>query len=286
MRPVAMTRFTHVAVCLVIAATVPGCDGDQKLSKSKAAEHVATLVETVTADVQEIRAGLPEGAKHLAKVYQGETAPKDDLPAVREALDRARNKVQDLRVAKSTFFALVDDQGVVLRNDQDQDLMAGKNAFQSFPALKAALEGKYVEGRGAMPEAARVKGVDGQWVAAAPVESGGKVRGLYATGFSWSAYAYRLENAVRGSVRGSMPENKKEPLVYVYVVVDKQAFGAPVSPEVNARAILDLDPLSKAQGDAVYSTVQEITGRFFGIGIKRAPALGADVAVAVLRSET
>ena len=281
-----MTPLTRTALCAVLTLSLPACDGDKKLSQSKAAEHVASLVETATGDVQEIKNGLPEGAKHLAKLFEGGAAPKDDLPAVREALDKARNKVQDLRVAKSTFFALVDDQGTVLRNDQDQDLMAGKNAFQSFPGLKAALDGKYVETRGSMPEAAKVKGTDGQWVAAAPIQVGDKTRALYATGFSWSAYAYRLENSLRSSVRGSMPANKKEPLIYVYVVVDKQVFGAPVSPEVNAQAIATGDPLAKAQGDAVFSSVIEITGRDFGLGIKRAPALGAEVAVAVLRSET
>ena len=281
-----MTPLTRTALCAVLTLSLPACDGDKKLSQSKAAEHVASLVETATGDVQEIKNGLPEGAKHLAKLFEGGAAPKDDLPAVREALDKARNKVQDLRVAKSTFFALVDDQGTVLRNDQDQDLMAGKNAFQSFPGLKAALDGKYVETRGSMPEAAKVKGTDGQWVAAAPIQVGDKTRALYATGFSWSAYAYRLENSLRSSVRGSMPANKKEPLIYVYVVVDKQVFGAPVSPEVNAQAIAKGDPLAKAQGDAVFSSVIEITGRDFGLGIKRAPALGAEVAVAVLRSET
>jgi len=281
-----MTPLTRTALCAVLTLSLPACDGDKKLSQSKAAEHVASLVETATGDVQEIKNGLPEGAKHLAKLFEGGAAPKDDLPAVREALDKARNKVQDLRVAKSTFFALVDDQGTVLRNDQDQDLMAGKNAFQSFPGLKAALDGKYVETRGSMPEAAKVKGTDGQWVAAAPIQVGDKTRALYATGFSWSAYAYRLENSLRSSVRSSMPANKKEPLIYVYVVVDKQVFGAPVSPEVNAQAIATGDPLAKAQGDAVFSSVIEITGRDFGLGIKRAPALGAEVAVAVLRSET
>ncbi len=30
------------------------------------------------------------------------------MPSAREALEKARDKVQDLRVAKSTFFALVD----------------------------------------------------------------------------------------------------------------------------------------------------------------------------------
>ena len=281
-----MTPLTRTALCAVLTLSLPACDGDKKLSQSKAAEHVVSLVETATGDVQEIKNGLLEGAKHLAKLFEGGAAPKDDLPAVREALDKARNKVQDLRVAKSTFFALVDDQGTVLRNDQDQDLMAGKNAFQSFPGLKAALDGKYVETRGSMPEAAKVKGTDGQWVAAAPIRVGDKTRALYATGFSWSAYAYRLENSLRSSVRSSMPANKKEPLIYVYVVVDKQVFGAPVSPEVNAQAIATGDPLAKAQGDAVFSSVIEITGRDFGLGIKRAPALGAEVAVAVLRSET
>jgi hypothetical protein len=279
----------RTATVVLLAGTVlsvSGCERQNELSRAKAGEHAAALVETALADVQEVRAGLPEGAKHLAKLYEGKTAPKDDLPGVREALERARGKVQDLRVAKSTFFALLDEKGTVLRNDQEQDSMAGKNAFDAFPVLKGALAGKYVEGRGAMEEAARVKGRDGQWVAAAPVKVGDEVKGIYATGISWSAYAYRLENSLRGSVKSAIEPTKKEPLLYVYVVVEKQAFGAPVSPIVNGESILAQDPLGKAQGNAVYSAVIEITGRAFGLGVKRAPALGDDVAIAVLRSET
>ena len=95
-----MTPFTRAALSIVIVAAVPACDGDKKLSRSKAAEHVSSMVETATADVQEIRGGLPEGAKHLAKLYEGATAPKDDLPAVREALDRAREAAggKDVRI--------------------------------------------------------------------------------------------------------------------------------------------------------------------------------------------
>ncbi|MFO0571762.1 MAG: hypothetical protein U0263_39420 [Polyangiaceae bacterium] len=271
---------------LGLALSVTACEGNKKLSEGKAREHVSMLVETSQADVQEIRAGLPEGAKQLEKLFGDKAAPKDDLPAVREALDKARGKVQDLRVAKSTFFALLDEQGVVVRNDQDQDLMVGKNAFASFPSVKSALEGKYVEGRGSMPEAAKVKGADGQWVAAAPVSVEGKVRGVYFTGWSWSGYAYRLETAARSNVKTALSPNQKEPLLYVYVIVEKEAFGAPVSPEVNAKAILAQDPLGKAQGDAVHSGVLEITGRDFGFAVRRAPALGTDVAIAVLRSET
>lgn len=279
-------RLLRASIPALLWVSVTGCDGAKQLSKSKAAEHVAALAETTATDVQEIRTGLPEGAKQLGKLFEGATPPKDDLPAVREALDRARNKVQDLRVAKSTFFAVLDAQGLVLRNDQDQDLMAGKNAFESFPVLKAALDGKYVEGRGAMEAAARVKDVDGQWVAATPIRAGDAVKGVYATGWSWSAYAYRLENSLRGNVKSGLSGNQKEPLLYVYVVVEGRAYGAPVSPTVNGEAILAAKPLTNAQGDAVYSTLIEITGRDFGLGVKRAPALGSEVALAVLRSET
>jgi hypothetical protein len=264
------------------------CDSSKKLSASKAAEHVAFLAETAKEDVDEVRKGLPEGAKHLEKLYQGDAQPKDDLKAVRERLDYARNKVQDLRVAKSTFFALADTSGNVLRNDQEQDLMAGKNLFGAFPELKNAVAGKYIETKGSMPEAARVKGPDGQWVAAVPVEVGGEVKGLYVTGWSWSAYAYRLENALRGTVKSALGDNAstKMPLLYVYMVVKDQAFGAPVSPEVNAKAIEKENPLSKMKGDAPFVTTLDITDRDFGLAVKKVPVLGSDVAVAVLRSET
>jgi hypothetical protein len=139
-----------------------------------------------------------------------------------------------------------------------------------------------------MKEAAGVNGPDGQWVAAAPITVDGKTRGLYVTGWAWSSYAYRLENAIRSKVKSDVMNNsgEKEPLLYVYVVVGDQAYGAPVSPEVNAKAILDEKPLDHAQGDSVFAKTVVITGRDFGLAVQRAPALGKDVAVAVLRSET
>lgn len=281
------TMSNTPAALLFCALSLTACDKAKQHSAAQAREHVAELSKTAETDVGEVRAGLPQGVKHLEPLYAKEAAPRDDLPAVREALERARSKVQDLRVAKSTFFAVVDADGTVLRNDQDQDLMAGKNLLKSFPGLKPALEGKYVEARGTMPEAARVKGPDGQWVAAQPIVVDGKTKGLYVTGWSWSAYAYRLENALRGSVRSALPnESAKMPLIYVYVVVADQAFGAPVSPEVSGKAILEQKPLERAKGDEIFVTTLEITGRDFGLAVKRVPALGEDVALAVLRSET
>src|SRR4029078_8235539 len=107
-------------------------ESSKKLSEKKAAEHVVFVADAANTDVGEVKNGLPQGAKLLEKLYAKDAAPKDDLKARREALETARNKVQDLRVAKSTFFALADEQANVLRNDQEQDLMNGKNLFPRF----------------------------------------------------------------------------------------------------------------------------------------------------------
>ena len=153
--------------------------------------------------------------------------------------------------------------------------------------LKVALAGQYVETRGSLPEAAGVRGrADGQWVAAEPVRQGSDVKGLYVTGWSWAAYARRLEYALAATLRSELGEGQKLPLVYVYLVVGKDVFGAPISPEVNARAIAALSPLSNASASVATSFELEIAGREFGLAVELAPDLGKDVAVAVLRSET
>jgi hypothetical protein len=270
-------------------AGVAACKDSGKLSAARASEHVAFLVDTATKDVEEVRSGLPEGAKILETRLKSDPALPKDLNAVRDALELARRKVQDLRMAKSTFFALADLSGTALRNDQEQDRMAGRPFFASFPALSGAKD-KYVETTGSMPEAAGVRAPrpDGQWVAGVPVVVDGTTQAIYVTGWSWASYAYRLEFALRGKLRSELADKKteKEPLVYVFVVAGKAVFGAPVTPEVNATTIAGLDPLSKVKDAETFSVPMEITGRSYGFAVRRAPALGADIGLAVLRSET
>ncbi len=283
----AMKRASVVLMGAASVAALAACTPSSKVSEAKAKENVGFLAKAVKEDVQEVRNGLPKGAKHLEPLYQGDKKPSDDLKAVRGQLELARDKVQDLRVAKSTFFALADPSGLVIRNDREQDRMAGKGLFKAFPKLAEAAKGKYVETHGSMPEAAGVKGPDGQWAAAAPVEVGGKVVGLYVTGWSWAAYAYRLENAIRDKVTSDIAKHGgKVPLLYVYVVVGKNAYGAPVSPLINAKAIEKRNPMSHIKGDGIYGAQLQITGRDFGLAVKGMPVLGPDVGVAVLRSET
>jgi len=266
---------------------LPGCKKPSAISAEKAKANVVLLTQATHSDVAEVRSGLPQGAKFLAGLFATGKPASDDPHGARNALETARNKVQDLRVSKGTFFAVAGTDGTVIRNDQDPDSMAGRSLMLSFPALKAAVAGQYVETRGSMPEAAGVRGrADGQWVAGQPVLQGAEVKGLYVTGWSWAAYARRLEFALSSNLRGALAEGEKLPLTYVYLVVGKEVFGAPISPEVNAQAIAKLSPLVNASATTPTTFELEIAGREFGLAVELAPDLGTDVAVAVLRSET
>ncbi|HEY6077982.1 MAG TPA: hypothetical protein VIW29_04225 [Polyangiaceae bacterium] len=282
-----LSSFSRSFSLLAVLALLIGCTKSSEVSKQKARGHVELLAKAAHEDVLEVQKGLPLGAKQL-EAYFAEGKAGEDAVAAKEALQLARNRVRDLRTAKSTFFLVASTQGVILRSDLEHDALAGKNLFAAFGELKAAVAGPYTESRGSMAEAAGVRGrSDGQWVAATPIMKGAEVAGLYATGWSWSAYAYRLENQLRSAVKSEARDSQsKEALVYVYVVVDTEVYGAPISPDVTAKAIKASGLLGRATGEAVVDAAQEIEGRDFGLALRRVPALGRDVAIAVVRSET
>lgn len=271
----------------VVSFTLGGCKDTKLVSEQHAREHVASLVEVVQGDVDEVRKGMPAAVVHLTQLFAKATPREELAEPARKALERARDKTQDLRVAKSTFFGVTGRDGVVIRTDQEQDRLAGKPLFPAFPALKQALAGKYVETHGSMEEASGVKGKpDGQWVVAQPVKIGSETKGLYVSGWSWSAYAYRLEFHLRSKLKSALDEYDKMPLIYVFVVVDKAVYGAPVTALVSQEAVAQLDPMSKLDGSGVFATTLEITGRGYGLAVKSVPELGQKIGIAVLRSET
>lgn len=292
---------TVVAIAIV-AGALTACDDAAETSRTKAAEHVTWLVEKTESDVAEVRKGLPKGADAVAARWQkklpadagaGDAGAKQATPTLsvtdsRAILERARADVQDLRVAKSTFFALAHPEGRVISGAEEPDRLAGEDLFEAFPALAGA-KTKYVETRGSLRAARGVEGrPDGQWVAGAPVRASGELLGLYVTGWAWSSYAYRLETALRSDLKtaAQKPEAKgKVPLAYVFVLVGKDVFASRLTPAVNADELKKRDALSKATGKGAHSEKLEITGREYGLAVQRAPALGEDVAIAVLRSE-
>ncbi len=279
---------TRRDVCVATAAFLAfGCEDTVKKSRTLALAHAEYLVPVAAADVQEVRTGLPLGERELRILFADDKDASRDPQAAQAALERARLKVLELRLAKSTFFAVATPDGTIIRNDQSQDLMAGENFHSAWASLRDVGEnGRYKETLGSFAPANGVKGKpDAQWVAAVGIrpDDTQKPKGVYLTGWAWSLYCRRLEAAL--ATRIADTEEGKRPLVYVFVVVGQKVYGTGPSPEVNAQAIAALDPVA-ALSEGTFSAALEITGRSFGLGVARAPALGEGVAIAVLRSET
>ena len=276
----------------VLAAATSACTDSAKVSEGKAAAHVERLAKLADDDVEEVRRGLPLGAKSLGPAWDAKKESLADPSFARRSLDRVRDEHRDLAVAKSTFFALTDDKGTVLRSDQEPDILSGKSLVASYPEMAKVLTGEAIETRGAMPETAGARtGGDEQWVAAAPVrDAEGKVRGIYASGWSMRRFAYHLEETLKSDmITEAMKTGEKHvklPLVYVFVVAGSKVYGAPVTPLVNAETLQKLDLPSKMTEGTTFHQTLEITGRGFGLAARRAPRMGPDIGVAVLRSET
>ncbi len=295
-----------VAVGLLLVGLL-GCENAAKKSVERATPHVTRLVETMTNDVAELERGMPRAAPILAaELFPREKvdadagadagkksarSPLSDPQALKRVMERVRSKDADLRLAKSTFFAVAKPDGTVLRNDQQQDLMAGRGLFGAYPELKQALTSKtLVRSRGSLAEAAGVRGrPDAQWVVASALreagEPDGAVKGLYVSGWSWSSYAYRLENALKSWIDDEH-QAEKEPVVYAFVLVDGAVYGAPIAPEANIEAIAGLKLLEGLAVGATATRELELSGRAFGVVAQRVPALGEGVGVAILRTET
>jgi hypothetical protein len=278
-----------LALSLPILA-LAGCDDGRKASEQDAVDIAAQLAPVLKEDVAQVRRGLPQGAAKLGPMLDADTLA--NLAGVRRAIGQARADVNDLAVAKSTFFSFADSKGEVIRSEADPDVLAGKSLIvkEAFPALQKALDpaAGVVEAFGNVTDLYQVrKGPDLVWAAAVPVKDAkGQLAGMFVTGWSFRALAYHLETSAKmASTEAAEKHGKKlPPLLYVYVVKGKTAYGAPLSPDVDAHAVEELDLPGKTAGGPYRGSV-EITGRVFGVAGVKAPDLGDDVVLAVVASE-
>jgi hypothetical protein len=277
------------AIFVLFASSTMACKDASKVSAQKAAQHAALLADLATRDVGEVERGLPQGAVEMAKrAYAKGADPRQDVNGVRGALKRVRAEVPDLTVAKSTFFALADDKGVAIRNDLEEDVMAGQNVVTIFPELKKALDGSFVTTSGVFPGPPSPRGPDRDWMAAAPVkDESGKVEGLLLTGWTYRRFANHLQESLRHDLAQEAldaGDTGKLPILYVAVFDKTGVYAAPLTPPVNEKALADADLVAKTASGPSQGTMS-ITDRDFGYGAARVPKLGPDTGVVVLRSE-
>jgi hypothetical protein len=283
------SRAVVASVALVGLAILllPDCKDAAKASEQKATEHATLLAKLVDDDVGEVERGLPTGAVQMASLFANGADPAKDLAAVRTGLRRIRAEILDLTKAKSTFFALADAQGVAIRNDLEQDVMAGQNVVTIFPGLKKALDGSFATATGLFPTPTPISPPDRDWMAAAPVKSADKVVGLLLTGWTFRRFANHLQESLRHDLQEQLLKAKdtgKLPILYVAVFDPTGVYSAPLTPPVNDKALGDLDLVAKTAAQPVHGVVN-ITERDFGYAAIRVPKLGVDTGVAILRSE-
>ncbi len=279
--------FSRRLLLTVGLLSVVGCEDSGKKSAKLVVPNMEYVAKAAERDLGEVRRGMPAGAKELEALFRQAAPEKPAAVDARKELLRLRSDNRDISSAKSTFFLIAAADGTILRNNLESDEMAEKNLFEVYPTSKKGLNQDYFETGGSWDVARGVNGrPDAQWLAMSRVLLDGQPAGLFVSGWSWSSYAYRLEMALRSEVLGETEEGDKVPLLYVYVVVGGQAYGAPVSPTVNGEEIVKMNPVEKSKGKDMWTGAIEITRRPFGLALKHLPELGDDVVLAVLRSET
>lgn len=275
-----------VAALLVVSGAV-SCKDQAKESARLASGDVASLGTLVEKDVGEVERGLPAGAEKLGSLLANGADPRQDVAGVRRALLHVRREVPDLDIAKSTFFALADANGVAIRNDLEEDVMAGQNLFSIFPALAKATDA-YTTATGSFPNSPSKNGPDEDWIAGTPVKrADGTTGAVFVTGWTYRFFARHLQESLKDQLTDQARKTGDEgkiPVFYVAVFDKGGVYSAPTTPPVNQKALADLDLVGKTASGQAQGTLN-ITDRAFGWAALRTPKLAPDTGVVVLRSE-
>lgn len=284
------SHLVVVGTFLALSISSFGCKDKGKQSAEEARANVKMLVELAEKDVAEVERGLPEGAKKMSAQLAKETGDaKQNAPQVRSALLKIRQQVPDLGIAKSTFFAFTDDKGIAVRNDLEQDTMAGKDLVGAYPDLKKALTGEaFVSTQGTFPGVPNPQGPDKEWVAAVPVKRDDQsLIGLFVTGWTYRRFAYHLQEALKRDIQDRLLRegNKgKMPVLYVFVFDKDGVYGARGTPPTDEKVLAEQSLTTKTESGPIDSPLT-IEDRPFGYAASRVKKLGPDVGIVVLRSE-
>ncbi|MBX3188343.1 MAG: hypothetical protein KF819_15100 [Labilithrix sp.] len=285
-----MTPRLRVVLALVaLALVLLGCKDKGRESANEARANVKSLVELAEKDVAEIERGLPEGGKKMAAQLAKEPDAKSNPSQVRAALLKIRQQVPDLGVAKSTFFAFTDEKGIAIRNDLEQDTMAGKDIGAAYPALKKALTGEaFVATQGVFPGVPNPQGPDKEWVAAVPVKhEDGSLLGMLVTGWTYRRFANHLQESLKRDLQEALMhggDKGKLPVLYVFVFDKAGVYGARGTPPLNEKTLGEQGLVEKTAAGPADAPIT-IGERAFGWAAARVPKLGPDVGIVVLRSE-
>ncbi len=278
-----MFRRTVLSFALVVGL-LPACDDPGKRSQEVASEGLGIVMPLIERDVAQVRSGVPEGVKVLAQKAPAD--PAGSRLELQAAIKAARGSTQDLVVAKVTFFAFANVDGVVLRNETDPDRLVDQNVLQALPGLAKAKDPKagLAEAFGEMEAIRGVKrGSDLAWVVAHGVPGEGDgARGILVTGWSMRLYVRTLEQQLVAKLTEQVKAKGSGavPVAYVFLVKGGVAYSDPDRADTISDEIAKLDLVAKSAGGETRLQL-DIEKRVFGVAAKRVPAFGDDAALVI-----
>jgi hypothetical protein len=176
---------------------------------------------------------------------------------------------------------------VAIRNDLEEDVMAGQNLFSIFPALAKAKDA-YTTATGAFPNSPGKNGPDEDWIAGTPVKrADGTTGAVFVTGWTYRFFARHLQESLKDQLTEQARKTGDEgkiPVFYVAVFDKTGVYPAPTTPQVNEKALGGVDLVGQTAAGPTQGTLN-ITDRGFGWAAMRTPKLAPDTGVVVLRSE-
>ncbi|MGZ3418403.1 MAG: hypothetical protein ACXVEF_07125 [Polyangiales bacterium] len=271
---------------------VSGCKTKAQKQAEISAGDLGKAVKLVSErHVDALSRALPAAAEQLsAKVT---TDVRTDAETLGTAFVTLRDKNDDLRSSKRSYFVLADIEGDIVWIDDPGWKIVGRKLALGFPAVKEALDGKkYSTGSGKFGGASEEALT---FVEASPITKGGKTVGVLVAG--WEAHegaedvqrqlAVQLaqQNApakVRIKAKDKLQMAIDMPELYVAVFKGKYIYMQEDAPQPVVQSLEALDLLGKTANGAWQGTF-DVQNRGWGGAAQRLPALGADVGIAVVR---
>lgn len=284
-------------LALSAVATVAGCKSKAQ-KQAEAAIPDVTRLEKLLAErhVDSLARALPPAGKALGDKIGDKVISPTEAAAIGPLFDDIRNKTDDLRSAKRSYFAITDMGGEIVWVDDPNWLVIGRKAAVAFNKLEAVLAGKeaYAAGPG------RYGGADPEALTlfeASPIKRGDKVVGglLCAWEIHEAAEDMQRQLQTELAMKTVKPKTRAKakdkyqlvldtPDLWVAVFNDKYIWmqeGAPQPLEDGAKSI----GLFAKTANGAWSGTFDVLNRGWGAAAKRVPSLGEGMGIAVLRHE-
>ncbi|HEY6882077.1 MAG TPA: hypothetical protein VI299_28805 [Polyangiales bacterium] len=285
-RTVIYGRIIMRVFCLLLVALIAcGDEGAANARKVLREVHALEVRKIVRDDIQSHLIGVREAGGRIAPGFATQD-PKQRESQMRTALrllTKPPRGIPQLIVSARTFTAAVEPSGSVLATDakEDRDRMTGVNLGAQFAVVRDALAGKAGYAVDQFPPLEQ--GAEGSvsLLFAAPAQKSGSTVGAALAGIPLWRLAQRLTKQLQLD-----HVSEKGAILWVYLVRGDKLhhFGTPpdldtVIPNAQQRA----EGFKKSPGGFTGEFFQ--FGRYYAYGLVPLPALGADVAALIVRSD-